>query len=498
MRIFHLSDTHVGPSQFFNEEALYNAIDTINEGDYDLVIHTGDVTEGGQPQEYRRAKRIFDSIRAPFVVLPGNHDARSGGELLFRDTIGATDGCRVIGDALIIHVGSAIADSNAGRIGRTKYTMVRDALDRYGSKPIKILATHHHIVPVPRSGRERNVLSNGGDLIDLIVRADVDLVLAGHRHFPNVHRIENTPFVNAGTVSSRKTRYGDVNSYNVIEIDAEQKSVSTIRSNGQTDVVNYPRRQHNIVSCFGKRVVRLAHVSNTFITNGPAFLPKHFRNAVAAINDLEPDYVIHCGGIVHEGIQRDYDEAMRLLRDLEAPISYSPSGRDLNYLGYHLFGRYLGPLDQDVKSDLMRLAGVCASQYDSTHGIVGEQRRSELIDELQNDDANLRAVFMHHNVVPVPQSRNKALLEDAGDVLRELVDARIDLVLTGTSSHPHAVKVGETVVVNANSLSSVYQRSPFGNSFNIIDVYEQAIVVFEINSLWGKRRLLGLWERTRS
>jgi len=101
-------------------------------------------------------------------------------------------------------------------------------------------------------------------------------------------------------------------------------------------------------------------------------------------------------------------------------------------------------------------------------------------------------------VLPIPHSREKGLLEDSGDLLREMVDAKIDLVLTGTSSHPFAAQIGDTIVVNANSLSSVYQRSVFGNSFNIIDIYEGAIAVFEVNSLWGQRRLLGIWERNKS
>jgi predicted phosphodiesterase len=76
-----------------------------------------------------------------------------------------------------------------------------------------------------------------------------------------------------------------------------------------------------------------------------------------------------------------------------------------------------------------------------------------------------------------------------------MVDAKVDLVLTGTSSHPYATKVGDTVIVNANSISSAYQRSLRGNSFNLIDIYDGAISVSEINSLWGKRHLLGIWER---
>ncbi len=106
-----------------------------------------------------------------------------------------------------------------------------------------------------------------------------------------------------------------------------------------------------------------------------------------------------------------------------------------------------------------------------------------------------KALFLHHNIIPIPHSREKGLLEDAGDFLREVLDAGIDLVLTGTSSHPYAAKVDNTVIVNANSLSSIYQRSLFGNSFNLIDIYEGVIAVFEVNSLWGKRRLLGLYER---
>lgn len=58
--------------------------------------------------------------------------------------------------------------------------------------------------------RERNVLENAGDILYMLLKADVDLVLLGHRHYPNLHQIENTVFLNAGTASSSKTRYGDV------------------------------------------------------------------------------------------------------------------------------------------------------------------------------------------------------------------------------------------------------------------------------------------------
>jgi hypothetical protein len=110
----------------------------------------------------------------------------------------------------------------------------------------------------------------------------------------------------------------------------------------------------------------------------------------------------------------------------------------------------------------------------------------------------VRGLFLHHHLVPVPHSRERGLLEDAGDLLRESVDGAIDLILTGTSSHAYAVRVAGTIIVNASSVSSVYQRSTFGHSFNLVDVYEKAVVAIEVNSLWGARRTLGLWSRNDS
>ena len=68
-------------------------------------------------------------------------------------------------------------------------------------------------------------------------------------------------------------------------------------------------------------------------------------------------------------------------------------------------------------------------------------------------------------------------------------------MLTGCSSYPAALKVEGTVLVNANTISDRIHRSPFGCSFNVIDVYEDLIMVQEIHSLWGSRRSLGIWHR---
>ena len=52
MLLVHLSDLHCGPK--FNEDALLEAIDEINDLLPDAVVVTGDLTEDGLINEFRR------------------------------------------------------------------------------------------------------------------------------------------------------------------------------------------------------------------------------------------------------------------------------------------------------------------------------------------------------------------------------------------------------------------------------------------------------------
>jgi len=265
MRILHISDTHVGPRSSFNQLSLFTIIKEIREEEFDVVIHTGDLTQNGTVEEYEKAMNIFSSVKTPVVFMPGNHDSRAGGLDLFERMVGPCNGVTDIGDAIIIHVNSAFEDGNEGRVGMIKFNMIRDALKRYSNKPIKVLAMHHHIIPVPSSGRERNILQNAGDILDLIIKDDVDLVLSGHRHYPNLYQIENTVFLNAGTSSGTKTHWGDVNSRNIIEFNGNEQRIITRRIGRQDETQVLPRKDKRIYSHFGKRILRAIHMSNTHV-----------------------------------------------------------------------------------------------------------------------------------------------------------------------------------------------------------------------------------------
>lgn len=222
-KIAHMSDLHCG-SQYFIPHMLEKVIHEINEEKPDVVIITGDLTEQGFKEEYRAAHGFITQLECPDVlVVPGNHDSRNVGYLHFEDFFGPRDFFRQIGPFDIICMDSSEPDLDEGRIGREKYSM----LTRHFSDPsrLRIVAFHHHLVPIPGTGRERNILIDAGDFLRVLVEHCVNLVLAGHRHVPNIWRFEDFFVINSGTACTRRVRGYTEPCYNIIEYDGELMNV---------------------------------------------------------------------------------------------------------------------------------------------------------------------------------------------------------------------------------------------------------------------------------
>jgi 3',5'-cyclic AMP phosphodiesterase CpdA len=83
---------------------------------------------------------------------------------------------------------------------------------------VKIVAIHHHIIPVPDTGADQITIVDAGDVLRSLVKSKVDLVLCGHRHRPWRWRIEDMQVVHAGSVSCERLRGFFLNSYNVMEV----------------------------------------------------------------------------------------------------------------------------------------------------------------------------------------------------------------------------------------------------------------------------------------
>lgn len=74
-----ISDSHIGFHQAANphpEATLARVVSGINALDAQpkFVMHTGDVTHLSKPEQFTSARDLLHGLRAPYFVLPGEHD----------------------------------------------------------------------------------------------------------------------------------------------------------------------------------------------------------------------------------------------------------------------------------------------------------------------------------------------------------------------------------------------------------------------------------------
>ena len=225
--LVHISDLHVGFAEF-REDILLNTITYINELNPDAVIISGDLTDHGYYNEFVKAKEFVSLIIPPTLIVPGNHDARNLGDEIFEEVIGHSHNVLELNESQIKIIGlnSSEPDLDHGKIGRLQKKYMEEQIDDAKEKGYYTVITfHHHIISIPNTGRERNVLSDAGDILYTLINKDVNLVLSGHKHVPHVWKMNNTLIATTGTVSSMKLRGKSHPSFNVIEISDDNKNV---------------------------------------------------------------------------------------------------------------------------------------------------------------------------------------------------------------------------------------------------------------------------------
>lgn len=220
--VAHISDLHVCKLEF-DEEVFMNAVSEINHLQPDMIILTGDLTNNGYYKEYQQAAKYLKMFEAPIFVVPGNHDARNLGYQTFEELIGERSWKLTMdGNLTVIGLDSSTPDENRGHIGNPQHMWLDHQLDECViNENFSIVVLHHHVISIPQTGRERNVLSDAGDILKTLADHEVDLVLSGHKHVPNVWKINNTVVVNAGSLCSTKLRGKNKNSYMVYNISDE-------------------------------------------------------------------------------------------------------------------------------------------------------------------------------------------------------------------------------------------------------------------------------------
>jgi len=244
MLIAHLSDVHVGGSRY-RQDLLETAIAEVNSAGPDLVVIAGDITDEGYPDQYPIAKTELAALECQNVVMvPGNHDARNVGYLGFEDTFGDRDTrarLELAGlDVAVVAVDSSKPDLDTGEIGREHYGWIHEGFT--GPADLRVFVCHHHLLPIPGTGRERNQVLDAGDVLSVLRHAEVDVVLAGHRHVPYVWPVAGMLLIHSGMVSTLRTRGFPHPAYNLVHVNDGRIAVTLHVPGGeQQSLGSYPR-----------------------------------------------------------------------------------------------------------------------------------------------------------------------------------------------------------------------------------------------------------------
>ena len=223
MKIAHISDIHANFGTDFNEKIFDKATKLLNKQEADLIFISGDLTTEGLLPEYKFAQEKLKQINGKTVIVPGNHDERNLGYKLFPEFFGKSSVIQDYDEITLVSLASSEPDKDNGRLGRNRHKLIEKGIKENNN--LTVIGFHHHLIPVPNSGRETNIIDDAGETLDIILQNNVPLVLMGHRHVPYGVKVHNTLLVNAGTFSSNRTRAYFGNTFNIIDVDDNEVKV---------------------------------------------------------------------------------------------------------------------------------------------------------------------------------------------------------------------------------------------------------------------------------
>jgi 3',5'-cyclic AMP phosphodiesterase CpdA len=225
--VAHLSDLHFGRTDDEVVAALLADLQSVRP---DLVIVSGDLTQRARSAQFAEARQFLDSLPAPSLVVPGNHDLaplyRPFSRLFsprakFARHLPDHDEQPVWQDERMVAVG---LDSTrhlrwkSGKLRTSHLDHVDRALAEAPADACRI-AFLHHPPSTAKSGHPFASLAERG----------IDLVLAGHVHHAHVELISaghhsSCVLIQATTACSTRLRE-DANGYALIRVGMPKVAV---------------------------------------------------------------------------------------------------------------------------------------------------------------------------------------------------------------------------------------------------------------------------------
>lgn len=217
MLIAQISDTHIvergqktlGVAPM--EQNLERVIDHINKLNTppDVVLLTGDVSEGGTLDQTINAARILENLNFPLYVIPGNHDTRRSLWSVFQEKecpsrLGEFIVCVIEDfDIRLIGLDTTIADAAGGELCDARLAWLETTLSKQPTRPT-IIFMHH---PPQQCGVLETDVDGftGAKKLVTIVRKypNIERILCGHIHLSTHTRWHGTVVSTAPSIGMR-------------------------------------------------------------------------------------------------------------------------------------------------------------------------------------------------------------------------------------------------------------------------------------------------------
>ncbi|WP_097084783.1 MULTISPECIES: 3',5'-cyclic-AMP phosphodiesterase [unclassified Pseudomonas] len=148
---------------------------------YDLMLATGDQSQDGTVESYRRFKAMTSGIDAPKRWIPGNHDESA----VMQDLYGQSellDPVTDVGNWRVIMLDSSVPGSVPGLLSHDQLKLLEDGL---ADEPTRhhLICLHHHPVSIGCKWMEPIGLRNADAFFAVVDRfPQVRAILWGHIH----------------------------------------------------------------------------------------------------------------------------------------------------------------------------------------------------------------------------------------------------------------------------------------------------------------------------
>ncbi|MEV1129340.1 phosphodiesterase [Agromyces sp. NPDC049794] len=195
--IAHVSDTHLlaGGAPLGGVADTVTALERTTTqlgrlgGALDAIVVTGDVTDLGEPDAYRRVRLALEPVAeatgARLVWVMGNHDERAAFRSELLDEPGTDqpvhhvvqlDGLR------LISLDTSVPGYHHGALDTTSLAWL-DAVLAEPAPEGTLIAMHHAPIATPLSLMDVLELRDQDELADIVRGRDVRMILGGHLHY---------------------------------------------------------------------------------------------------------------------------------------------------------------------------------------------------------------------------------------------------------------------------------------------------------------------------